>query len=259
MPFLEKRTGIPRTIHAIRIRRNHLDAAWGTDPVGYVALGDIAGLGSRGYSSNERAKRKATEDGVLKSRFLGGKIRFIVPIAWADEWLAEREAERLQADELIAAGWLTTAQVAKLMNITRRRATIILTQFSKRGGYYGMFQHVRHHRLWDGRSVWEPTEIRAAIVLYNSKRARPKPQGWWGLKRTADELQVAPRSIRDATVWLRKLGFEEVESRKNGFGRKFWNPQQVRAFREAHGEAIDEQRRTYGMKYGKKRSETHDG
>jgi len=253
--FLQKRTGITRTIAAIQLRRNHLDPAWSADPVGYVPFYDVAGLGSDGKSYNDRAFRQATEAGALKVRYLGGRERMLVATWWADWWLVNCAREREEADRFLEEGWLTTAEVARLLGFTRRKATLMLLHYAHRNGAYTMFANVEHVRLWNGRCVWEPNGIRAAVQLFRLKNARSKPAGWWGIQRTSDELMVPARALRPTALWLRNLGFdEEVEMKTTGLGQAYWNPQQVLAFRSKHAVVIDERRRSYGMKSAAKRA-----
>lgn len=253
--FLQKRTGITRTIAAIQIRRNHLDPAWSADPVGYVPFYDVAGLGSDGKSYNDRAFRQATEAGALKVRYLGGRERMLVATWWADWWLVNCAREREEADRFLEEGWLTTAEVARLLGFTRRKATLILLHYAQRQGAYTMFANLQHQKLWDGRFVWEPTAMRAAVQLFQLKMMKVKPAGWWGIQRTSEELRVPARALRPTATWLRKLSFdEEVEMKVAGLGQGYWHPQQVRAFRVKYAEVLDERRRSYGMKSAAKRA-----
>lgn len=238
--FLEERTGIPRSKKALQNRRMQLDNAWYVDPVGYISFYDVAGLGSNGKSRNRRAFRKAQADGVLRWRYLRGKKRMLVPTWWADEWIAFVDRERAEIQALRAAGWMTTPEVGKLIGKGSRQATMILRHFSKPGRMYEMFANVQGKQLHDTSWLWEPNSIREAVRAYQVKCARSKPRGWWGLQRTADELNVYGRALRPLVKWLVELGFErEVSHMTDGFDRRFWNPQQVRAFRMKHAAVID--------------------
>lgn len=253
--FLEERTGIPRSVKMVQRRRIYLDPAWFVDPVGYISFFDVAGLGANGKSRNKRALRKAKADGVLKVRYLRGKKRMLVPTWWADEWIAFVDRERAEIDALRAAGWLTTAQIAEVLGKTRRQATMLLLHFAKRGTMYEMFLNVERKRLHDTSYLWEPVSFREAARLYQVKRSRAKPRGWWGIQRTADELGMYPRALRPAVKWVLELGFErEIASVTDGFGRRYWNPEHVRAFRVKHGAAIDDRRISWGSKTRERRA-----
>lgn len=238
--FVTGKTGIPRSLNAIKKRRRNLDPAWDIDPVGFISFHTVTGYGVKNLTQNERALRQAQADGVLKRRYIGGWRRVFVPVKWADAWIAKIEEERNQAELARAAGWLTTKEIAAKAGVTHKQMSISILRRHTTTGPYQVFRDVESIQLSDRSFLWEPVQAHAAIAAFKRIAiATVRPTGWWTASRTAREFGIGRKSFDPPARWLLDLGFGSLRVKMNDAGRRFWHPDDIRAFMEANVEAIE--------------------
>lgn len=173
--LLEKNFGTKRTFRGIQRRRRVIDAYWDTATPGMISLVSISGLGANLNAINPRALRQAEADGVLERRLIRGRLTAVVPIEWADAWIAESEKNSERHEELRAAGWYYTSEVAKILSISNSYCITALRNLRHHDGIWGVFKNVESFKLIDQRLLWEPTAMRTAIAAFiKSRTTQPK-------------------------------------------------------------------------------------
>jgi len=164
--ILKKELDSDRTPRAISQRRRRIDPTWSSHLGGMISLVSISGLGSNQDGTNPRALRQAKADGVLQHRLILGRKAAVVPLEWADAWIAAEAENARRYEELRTAGWYFTTEIAAMLNVTARYLAVALKQGRDRGGAWRMFKNVEYVKLIDQRILWEPTGTRTAIAAY---------------------------------------------------------------------------------------------
>lgn len=238
--MIHERTGRTRSIRSIRNRRLELDPAWDADPPGLISLHSISGVGRDNRTNNDRAIKKATDDGVIKRRLVGGAKRVYVPLWWADAWIAEEDANKQKYKELRDAGWMHTKEAAKIVGIVEEYFTIAMARLRKLDGAWRCFRDVECVLFANRRYLWEPNAMKAACATFLKERGGipTRPKDLWGARRTAIELGVHRSAVKPASDWLIELGFDRLPIQMDAAGHFYWVPADVIAFREANAERL---------------------
>lgn len=169
--MLKQQLGTERTPRGIARRRRVIDPAWDAQLGQMISLISVSGLGSEQQAVNPRAIRQAEADGVLRHRLVRGRKVAVVPLAWADAWIAAEEENARRHDELRDAGWLYTPEIAKMLGISNAYCIVALKNLKMRNGAWRMFRNVESVKLIGKPLLWEPNGIRAAIAAYQRNQA----------------------------------------------------------------------------------------
>jgi hypothetical protein len=169
--MLKKASGIQRTHRGIALQRRRLDPNWDIGMPGMVSLISISGLGAKLKSVNERAFRKAKEDGVMRHQLIRGRLAAVVPVKWADAWIAAEEENSRRHDELRNAGWYYTTEIAKMLGVNRRYCIVCLRNKNMGNGEWRMFRGVESVKLIGKPILWEPNATRIAVAAFVKNRA----------------------------------------------------------------------------------------
>jgi hypothetical protein len=177
--ILQKELGVERSIRGITQRRRRIDPTWTSHLGGVIPLAAISGLGAEMRAKNPRAFRQAKADGVLQHRLVYGRKTAVVPLEWADGWIAAEEQRTKRHAELRDAGWLYTTEIAKILKIPNGHCIIGLRNLSKRNGAWRPFRNVESAKIIGKPILWEPTGTRTAIAAYlktlgNTRTRTPK-------------------------------------------------------------------------------------
>lgn len=230
---LYKATGIHRNEISVSDRRRVLNPDYDLEPAGWIRLSNIAGQGARGNVTSQVAIRAAKEDGALRIITIRGVKRRIVPMKWADEWLAKKQRESDEYQHALDHGWLLTKDIADALGKPwpafhgwLRRA------FTEGNSIYKVFNGIKRVKGFRRELYWEPVATRAAIqtIKEHERRNRMLKRQLWSAKKVAAFLGVHIQTVHDRCGRLKAL--DALPHERNSKGWYYWNPAAIIALAE---------------------------
>lgn len=240
---IKERTGMERSHKAVRLRRKRINPDYNIEPAGFIRLVAVANNGINGDKLSHEALREAKAAGVLRVTRINGRDVRVVPMKWADEWLAKKEKHAAEYQHAIDNNWLPTSVIWKGLNQTRDVfwAWMRKARESRSGILVPLADvpRVEVNPIY-GDQLWEPIATRVAIAKVRELEGmnRKLRRHYWGSKRVAAFFNLDSYHTLDTNPTFRAV--HDLNVQRNTRGWRYWNPDEVRAWAKANGVRTEE-------------------